>query len=277
MKHLLIIQLLLASTLNLMAQGTSPSEELWRALTRMDVVLVMRDKSELVGTLASAEGENAIIVKVDGGVEMVKKSDVTELRGVPATEKDGHGGMLQYLKNRNQAEARLLNIDRRFGMYLGFGPGIIGVEYEKEKFHSYLSTPLLIPLMTDFSAASGSVGMGGTYKIGKRNVWRFDIFGHVNFMYSEWFSEYEDQWDPQTGEYIGQEKSNMAFSIGAGVGFHLTTVKGFIVSFKVPVLGASFGKEIDDPSDSVGAYYLSSVISMPIVVFGYRFWGGKKN
>ncbi len=277
MKYLMVTLFMILYTFTLIAQETSPSKELWKALTRMDVVLVMKDTSEVVGTLASAEGENAIIVKVDGKVEMVKKDDVAELRGIPATDEAGHGGMLRYLKNRKQAEARLLNMDRRFGMYLGFGPGIIGVEYEKEKFHSYLSTSVLLPLMTDFSAASGSVGVGGTYKIGKRNLWSFDFFGHFNLLYSDWFSAYEERWDPQTGSYINQSESNLAYAIGAGVGFHLTTAKGLIVSFKVPVLGASFGKEIDDPSDSVGAYYLSSVVSMPAIVFGYRFGGKREN
>ncbi len=274
MKHLLIIQFLMSSTPGLMAQ-VSPAEELWQALTRMDVVLVMKDRTELVGTLASAEGENAIIVKVDGMVEMVKKSEVAELRGVPATEGAGHDGMILYLKKLKQAEAQRLNIDRRFGMYLGFGPGIIGMDVEKEKFHSYLSIPLIIPLMSDFSAAAVSAGMGGTYKVGKRNIWSFDIFGHVNLMYSEWFGD--DEPDEETGEPIDQEEErSMVCSVGAGVGFHLTTLKGLIVSFKLPVLGVSFGKEIGEASESVGAYYLSSAISMPAIVFGYRF-GGKKD
>ena len=243
------------------------SEEIWKAMTKMDIILMMADGTEQVGILAHTEGSSVVIIKADGRIEVLKKSEVKELKGIPITEGAGHDNMLKYIKRLKQKKASELISERYFGMYLGFGPGIIGVDFEKEKFHSYFSSTLIMPLVTEGSTYGLSLGMGGTYKIGGMNIWNFDIFGHLNLMYTDFFSNYTDE------NYL----RNIVYALGVGVGFHFTTIKGLIISFKLPVLGLSFGRKIDDLPTSVGVYYFSSAISMPGIVFGYRLKSKKNN
>ncbi|MGD9202192.1 MAG: hypothetical protein PVI26_11555 [Chitinispirillia bacterium] len=243
------------------------TEEIWLAMTKMDVILVMADGTEQVGILAHSEGSSVVIVKADGKIEVLKKSAVQELKGIPIAEGTGHDNMIKYIEQSKRIKALELISERYFGMYLGFGPGIIGVDFEKEKFHSYFSGTLIMPLVTEGGTSAFNLGIGGTYKIGRMNIWSFDIFGHLNLMYTDLDSNCINE----------KCNRNMVYALGVGVGFHLTTIKGLIISFKIPVLGLSFGRMVNDLPTSVEDYYLSSAISMPGIVFGYRLRSKNKN
>ncbi|MFN0063141.1 MAG: hypothetical protein ACKVPX_11580 [Myxococcaceae bacterium] len=70
--------------------------------------------------------------------------------------------------------------------------------------------------------------------------------------------------------------TNFYTALGVTLGFRMLHPSGFTLGFKIPVFGMSFGPAISRGGlfrgdASVGTYYLSSGLSLPIMSLGYRF------
>jgi len=135
------------------------------------------------------------------------------------------------------------------GINFGFGPAILGLDFEKNSFYAFGSGSVLLPFVTYGSVGAFSIGAGPSIKLSKISKWKFDILGIVS-----------PGWN-----------YNFLCGFGIGVGFHATFDSGFTVGFKLPFFGVAVGGYSSFIPTMVGNFYLMSFGGMPIISFGYRF------
>jgi hypothetical protein len=145
---------------------------------------------------------------------------------------------------------------RYFGLQLGIAPGVM-MDLQVGHFYAFANADLVLPT-ADTNLLGFAFGAGVTFPLGTRSHWNMDVFAHLNIA----------QLDSYEGNIVGG---------GLGMGFHYTAPNGFTVGFKFPIFGYSgLVKNNDTGSDNgsaqgVAYYYLSSVMSLPVVSIGYRF------
>lgn len=140
--------------------------------------------------------------------------------------------------------------------------GTVAVDVDYERFHAFVSTNLLFPILTAGGSntwLTGAAGAGLSWRLGDTGRWRLDVFGHVAPLRTTSYYTY--------------------LGVGVGAGFHYTARSGFTLGFTMPIVGfaqrfgtSTYGYDASFRyNDSVAYYYFAGISGMPIVTMGYRF------
>jgi hypothetical protein len=144
---------------------------------------------------------------------------------------------------------------RYFGLQLGLAPSVM-LDLQVSHFYAFFNADFVLPT-ADNTLYGFALGAGATFALGNRSHWNMDIFAHLDFA----------RVSDNDGLIVGG---------GAGFGFHYTANNGFTLGFKVPIFGYSGLAHHNDDADNSSAaglagYYLTALMSLPIVHLGYRF------
>jgi hypothetical protein len=147
--------------------------------------------------------------------------------------------------------------DRSFGVHVAVNLGLFAVDLQQGHFYGFAAANAGVPLVSNGSVGAFAIGLGYSTPLSRpeESMWFMDFF--VDALPGWW----------------GQGGSIApVVGVGAGLGFRFLHRSGFTAGFKIPVFGASFSSMSGfSTSQSVGMYYLFSLIALPIVSFGYRF------
>lgn len=145
----------------------------------------------------------------------------------------------------------------RVGLHMGVNLGVVALDVHAGRFYGLLSASLGVPLVSNGAAGAFTALAGVALPLGdeKTSGWTVDLFALAN---PGWISS--------------------AFVLGAGVGVGIRFVaeSGFTFAARLPVFGVAFGASLMpygrfDGGSSLGYFFASSAMSLPIVSFGYTF------
>jgi len=231
-----------------------------QAMRGRPVELSLADGRTAAGELSAFDAQAIVLVGAGGAVFTVPRGNVVGLRLLTAPPAMAPVARVEEVKSAPV-------IDRHLGVHFGFGPGIAAFDVDYRPFYLFASATLGLPLFTDGHDGAVMLGIGGTFRIVRSSAWQFDIFAHATVAWLEQSNCSSDAF----GNFTCNSGSQPFGAIGVGAGFHYTFANGFTVGFKVPVIGAAFAGPVHNSGDMGAYYYLSAVMSLPIVSFGYRF------
>ena len=146
-----------------------------------------------------------------------------------------------------------------FGTYIGLGPAIVGIDFRFGRVYGYASGSLLLPMLFDHLKINLAFGIGPSFKFFSDN-WTFDVFATAQ------------------ADMEGINKLDFNIAVGAGFGWKYIHPQGFTLGFKLPFLGytipvlSSVGFwGLVGNAERVAYYYLSFLMSVPVVSIGYTF------
>lgn len=144
---------------------------------------------------------------------------------------------------------------RYFGLQLGLAPSLM-LDLQVGHFYAFFNADFVLPT-ADNTLYGFALGGGVTFALGARSHWSMNIFAHLDFA----------RLSDTDGLIVGG---------GAGFGFNYTANNGFTLGFKVPIFGysglANHNPDADNSSAAaLAGYYLTALMSLPIVHLGYRF------
>jgi len=157
-----------------------------------------------------------------------------------------------YSESKNKSERSNIGV----GVMGGLGPAVLGADYEKGSFYSYISGSLLMPFLDfgtsgKFSIGAFSAGVAKSINLTKDSKWKFDVIGVIG---PGWFGTF-----------------NVSF--GMGFGFHTTFGSGFTIGFKIPFFGMTLNvnSNFNSLMNMVTQFYIMNFLGMPIISIGCRF------
>jgi hypothetical protein len=215
----------------------------------------------VTGKLLSFEPDSVTLALSDGQVVTILRAQVTGLRIAPVAEE-------RPIEVGSPAPAPAAALEppeqpRYVGVHIGLAPGI-AVDVEYGLFYGFAATAPLFPLVTSGQFFGFILGGGISPKVSRH--WHFDLFGTVSPIWWTGLASYNEQ--------------SMLIGLGIGAGLHYTSPNGWSFGFKVPLLGAAIAARYCPGfsyycnyslGTATGVYYMSNLISLPIVSFGYRF------
>lgn len=207
-----------------------------RALSGRLVALALRDGQTISGRILSCTmGIATLVSGPHSEVLSVRIMDVAGVRLLPELPPP--------------EPPSLPERPRYVGVHIGLTPAVM-VDLQWRYLYAFANASVVFPLAKLAMAFSG--GLGASLPLSNKH-WRFDLFVFAAPL--KFFDPYE----------------RPAVGIGLGAGFHYTYDNGFTLGFKLPLAGYAAGPGMGNPSSGVAAFYLSSVMGLPLFDFGYRF------
>jgi hypothetical protein len=220
--------------------GAPIPDAVFRALGERQVLLRMRDGGMLCGNLLGFDASTVTLAMVPSlSVAAVPRGEIVEVRLAPP---------LTMAPGPPPPPER----ERHFALALGLPPAV-AIDVDYKLFYGFFNISLVFPAATGGRWVSLGTGLGVNFRLSQRSRWKMEVFGAITPLR---FSENEP-W---------------VVGIGLGLGFHYTTLSGFTVGFKVPVIG--YGVQVgrgNRGGENAGYYYLSSATGLPLASLGYRF------
>lgn len=232
---------------------SSVPESTWKAVVDQNVILEMNDAQIISCRVIDYDGSTVTISKKDGYVESVDADKVNRIRI------DNE----QLIQIRDKPVNRSFKKEKTWGPFIGFGPGIIGINADINDLNLFASGSLIFPIASEGEYFAFSIGAGKLIKIGNRG-WKFNMFSNLSYFSMNVNECY------YSGYYDCDDYRENDFALGVGIGFQYITQKGILFSFKLPVLGYTFGNG-DYGGFGVLTYYPFSGASLPAIVFGKSF------
>lgn len=230
------------------------SDATWNAVIQKQIIIELDDSREIACTIISYKDSIITIVKSDGYVTSIEAGKVNSIKM----------NIEQKTTRKNKTITnKSFQKEKTFGPFMGFGPGIIGLNVDIKNVNLFTSASFIIPILTEGKAYAFTFGAGKLIGIGKRG-WKFNLFSNLS-IYNHEIEVYDTLIN---GKYPTKWENN--YAVGAGVGFQYTTTKGLLFSFKIPVVGFSFSNN-NRGGDGVVYYYPHSGASLPVIVFGKSF------
>ena len=158
--------------------------------------------------------------------------------------------------------------DHSVGVHLAVNLGLFAIDVHQGRFYGFASANLGVPLLTNGSFGAFALGLGASVPISSpaESMWYFDVYGMAL-----------PGWQDVYGSGGSSKSPFVGFGVGAG--FRFLHRSGLVIGFKFPVFGLaaasnyngySYGGQVQT-SQLVGLFFLSAIVAMPIVSFGYRF------
>jgi hypothetical protein len=153
--------------------------------------------------------------------------------------------------------------ERYFGITYGAGAGVLALDLQVSYFYAFLAAPLPLDVFDSDNIVTGVVGAGATIPLPSDRRWHFDVFAYGLPAHTTNGFVVVNSGDPYD-----------MLSFGLGAGFHFTGEGGFTVGFKFPVFGTTVAldnRTFSNVGDRAVDFYLFSILTLPVVSFGYRF------
>jgi hypothetical protein len=254
---------------------TLVSDAVFAAVRGREVVLTMRTGSTVAALILSSDGDTLILALLPSGqISGVPKASVFDVRVIlPNRQPEPH--YRPEYREREQlappAPTLVPPSKRYFGLQLGLPPAVM-IDFDYGHFIAFANVSVFMPLLTQSTTEDFNEPFGG---IGTAHLWAFTIGTGVTFRFSPYSRWHFDlfatgggtNWDP------GNNYAEPYAAFGLGFGFHVTLDGGFTFAIKAPLVGgATSSDSINGGSTALLAnYFLSSLVGLPLVSFGYRF------
>jgi hypothetical protein len=158
---------------------------------------------------------------------------------------------------------KLCGDNRYVGIHVAANLGLFAIDVQAGHFYGMIAGNAAVPLLSngDYASFTALGGYSAALRRSTRGAWKMDLMLQVTPGWTRWFPS-----ETPTSTLYG------FVGVGATVGFRYESRGGFSLGFRIPVFGYAIGRT--GPRGTivgVGNYYLASIVSLPIVSFGYRF------
>jgi hypothetical protein len=252
-------------------------DAVFAAIRDQEVVLTMRTGANVSAVVLASEGDTLILAIAPGGrIVGVPKADVSSVR-LKLTPPRAEVSWPDPDDFRHpSAPAPLPPTTRYVGLSLTLPPAVT-VDVVYGYFLGFASVSVLLPFLTstngvEFECAGRctpenafggtthlwayTLGAGATFPVSDTSRWRFDLFAVGG----------GSNWSP------GSNLSEAYGAVGMGFGFHVTLDTGFTFAVRAPLVGGAFGSSTSSGgAGAVGAYFVYSLVGLPLMSLGYRF------
>jgi hypothetical protein len=248
------------------------SDAVFAAIRDQEVVLTMRTGANVSAVVLASEGDAVILaIAPSGRIVSVPKADVASVRLKLTPPHAEVSWPEPYEGHEPSARVPLPPTTRYVGLSLTLPPAVT-VDVVYGYFLGFASVSVLLPFLTgggeftcteDFCSRGSTthlwaytLGAGATFPVSDTSRWRFDLFATGG----------GSNWNP------GSNSSEGYGAVGLGFGFHVTLDGGFTFGIRAPLVGGAFGGSTSSGSaGAVGAYFVYSLVGLPLMSLGYRF------
>jgi hypothetical protein len=223
------------------------SDAALRAVGYRRIAFTLRDGRTLVADVLGHDEVTITVARADGGaVTTLARADVVGMR---LAEPSIPPASLEVRCVTPAAEPPAP--PRHFGLQLGLAPSVM-LDYQRGRVYVFANADFALPLASDGQLVALSTGIGPSFPISRS--WHFSpmVFFASTNLYGNW-------------SLVG----------GFALGLEYTRPNGFTLGFMVPVIGYSGVVASSRPEYALGlgsfaAFYLGSLMALPVFSFGVR-------